>query len=471
MSNKFCLFLLCCFSFSVFAQTELPSFFSDGMVLQQNDNISIWGKDNPNVTISVSASWGEENSTRSDNVGNWRTTIKTPPAGGPYTVHIAGSEIIKLENVLIGEVWICSGQSNMEMPVKGYNSQPIIGSNEAILNSRNNQIRLFDTKRNTSLTPLDNITGEWQEAKPSTVGNFSATAYYFGKKLNDILDVPIGLIHTSWGGSKAEAWMDAQSLTVFEEITLPDEIPERQKQHAPTLLYNAMLHPFVGYQIKGVIWYQGESNRLKPKQYTSLFPAMIELWRDKWQQGSFPFYFAQIAPFDYGKRPNDGNSAYLREAQLYTMQTVENTGMAVTMDIGECKNIHPGEKEKVGDRLAYWALAKDYGIDGIAYTGPIYREMAITDEREIKLSFDYAPNGFATFEQELRGFEIAGEVEVFHPAEAKINRDKTITVWSEHVVEPVAVRYAFENCVNGTLFNTEGLPASSFRTDDWEVSE
>lgn len=471
MIYKPILLLIIFLRISVFTQTSLPSFFSDGMVLQQNENAAIWGTDNANVTVSLSASWGEEISTRSDNSGKWKTTINTPSAGGPYTLNITGSEDVKLDNILIGEVWICSGQSNMEMPVKGYNSQPIIGSNEAILNSRNNQIRLFDTKRNTSLTPLDNITGEWQEAKPSTVGNFSATAYYFGKKLSDILDVPIGLIHTSWGGSKAEAWMDAQSLSVFEEITLPDEIPERQKQHTPTLLYNAMLHPFVGYQIKGVIWYQGESNRLKPKQYTSLFPAMIELWRNKWQQGNFPFYFAQIAPFDYSQRPDDGNSAFLREAQLYAMQTVENTGMAVTMDIGECNNIHPGDKEKVGNRLAYWALAKDYGFDGIAYSGPVYREMEVTDGKEIELLFDHAPNGFSSFGQKLSGFEIAGEDKVFHPAEAKINRDKTITVWSEHVVEPVAVRYAFENCVNGTLFNTEGLPASSFRTDDWEVSE
>ena len=461
--RKSVLLLLVC-SLSFFAQTKLPSFFSNNMVLQQNKNVAIWGMDKPETFITVSGSWGKDANVQVGEDGNWKLKLQTPLAGGPYTVVVNGSQKITLANVMIGEVWLCSGQSNMQMTLNGYGNQPIIGSNEAILNSKNEQIRLFNTKRIPSLEPLDDVVGEWFNSDPSTVGEFSAVAYFFAKKMNSILNVPIGLIHTSWGGSKVEAWMDEEVITSeFEYLEIPTEIPEKGQNHKPTLLYNGMIHPFVGYNIAGTIWYQGESNHRNAEEYKKLFPSMIELWREKWEQQDLPFYFVQISPFNY----NDSLAAFLREAQLYSMQTVENTGMVVTMDIGNCTNIHPAEKRLVGYRLAYWALSKTYNIPGIAFSGPVYKAMKKIEDGKIQLTFDYAKHGLNSFGKELSGFTISSEDKVFYPAQVKINRDKTLNVWSEKVKNPVAVRYGFEDCPDGTLFNSEGLPAPSFRTDSW----
>jgi sialate O-acetylesterase len=465
--KNFFLILLLGFSTTTFAQIQLPAFFSDHMVLQQNEKVSIWGTDKPGSKINIKGSWGAESNAPADDRGNWKLNLQTPSFGGPYTVAINGSNEVILSNVMIGEVWLCSGQSNMEMPVKGFTNQPINGSAEAILNSRNSQIRLFTVERNASIEPIDKVTGQWAEASPSTVKDFSATAYFFGRKLNKLLNVPIGLIHTSWGGTRAEAWTDKQTLSEFKFIEIPKQLPVRGQEgpvYTATLLYNAMIHPLIGYRIKGVIWYQGESDRNEADQYSRLFPAMIRSWREKWKQGDFPFYFVQIAPYEYG----GGNSGFLMESQLKTMQTVGNTGMAVTMDIGDCNFIHPREKKLIGDRLAYWALSKDYNVAGIAFSGPIYKEIGEIKDGKIKLLFDYNETGLSSYGQELKGFEIAGADKVFRPAKATINRDKSVTVSSDQVLEPVAVRYAFKNCEEGTLFNTAGLPASSFRTDSWD---
>jgi len=461
------LFIFCLISIN-YSQTHLPSFFSDNMVLQQNENVSIWGSDNPNVNITVSTNWGwgVQSTTKSDENGKWKIKIMTPSAGGPYTIMINGSNEIKLNNIMIGEVWLCSGQSNMEMPVRGFPNSPVNGSNEVILNSKNSNIRLFHTNRAASLTPMEDVNGKWTEAEPKTVAYFSAVAYFFGKKLNDVIDVPIGLIVSSWGGANAETWTDAQTLSQFNEIELPTELPKyNSRQQSPTLLYNGMINPFVGFNIKGVIWYQGESNRHRPEQYKKLFPEMIKGWRKNWGQGDFPFYFVQIAPYYY---KTGVNSTFIRESQLYAMQTVVYTGMAVATDIGECDQIHPAEKEKIGNRLAYWALAKDYGIEGVAFSGPVYKSMEVTEDNKITLTFDYAERGLTTFKQELKGFQIAGEDKVFYKALTKIKRNGIVFVWSDKVPNPVAVRYAFDNCVDANLFNVAGLPASSFRTDNWD---
>ena len=229
-----------------------------------------------------------------------------------------------------------------------------------------------------------------------------------------------------------------------------------------------MLHPFIDYHIKGVIWYQGESNRNKASQYAKLFPALIESWRALWDLGNFPFYFVQISPYGYGSSEETKYAtALLREAQLHSMQKVENTGIVVTADIGDCECIHPADKKTVGRRLAYWALEETYGIEGIAYQSPIYKSMEITEDRKIKIIFDHAPSGLTSFGKPLSGFEIAGVDRFFYPAEAVINRDRTVTVWSKNVPHPVTVRYAFGDCIDGSLFNIAGLPASPFRTDDW----
>ncbi|WP_025739592.1 sialate O-acetylesterase [Aquimarina pacifica] len=455
-----------CFSEVLFCQLRLPSFFGDNMVLQQKDKVAIWGNDEPNTSIVVIGSWGKDASTKTDNEGKWKLKIETPEAGGPYFLTITGTKKIQFKNVLIGEVWFCSGQSNMNMPVRGYSNQPIQNSNEEILNSTNSSIRLFNVERNASLTPLTDVNGYWAVSKPSETRNFSAVAYFFAKKMNAVLDVPIGIIHSSWGGSKIQAWMDEETVSQFDFLTIPDHIPEeiKKKRQSPTLVFNGMIAPIIGYTMKGVLWYQGESNRSKPKEYKKMFPAMINSWRQNWSQGDFPFYFVQIAPYEYRKKTN---AAFLREAQMHTMLEVPNTGMVVTLDIGDCNSVHPKEKKAIGDRLAYWALSKDYSISGISYSGPVYEKMENTEDAKIKLFFDYAKYGLYAFDRQLTGFEVAGANKVFYPAEAIINEDKTVSVWSDAVEKPVAVRYAFGNCITGTLFNTAGLPASSFRTDDW----
>lgn len=463
------LILICLMNFTIAQEvTKLPFFFSDSMVLQQQTDVAIWGTDNPDTKISIKTSWGNNIKTITEKNGKWKIKVPTPKAGGPFTIEIAGTNKITYKNVLVGEVWLCSGQSNMEMPVKGYNSQPVLGSNEAILNSNNPNIRCFDALKVVSKVPLDNIKGFWKSASPATTGNFSASAYFFAKKMNAILGVPIGIIHTSWGGSNIEAWLDSSSLASFQKVIIPEKVIYNQANVTNTILYNSLLHPFIGYTIKGMLWYQGEGNRARPKEYQTLFPLLIKSWRAQWGQGDFPFYFAQIAPHS-GNPNNQINGAFLREAQLQTMQTVENTGMVVTLDIGEEFLIHPAQKETVGNRFAYWALAKDYDTKGIGYCGPVYDKIERIKSDTVLLSFKYADNGLNTFGKTLTDFEVAGEDKVFYPAIAFLTKGKNnwVTVKSDSVKNPIHVRYGFKNWVAGSLFNNQGLPASSFRTDDW----
>jgi sialate O-acetylesterase len=468
MKHILTILLFTCLCGTGLSQTEMPTFFSDGMVLQQHEGVCFWGSDSPNTTVQISTSWGDRASTGSDGEGKWILEVTTPPAGGPYSIVVRGSDEIEIKDVMCGEVWLCSGQSNMEMPVKGYNNQPVTGSNEAILFSGNDALRVFQVEKKASLAPVDDVRGSWVHASPSNTPEFSATAYFFGELLQEVLNVPVGLIVTSWGGSKAEAWMDRETLNEFDEIRIPVEIPGRNPEHGATLLYNGMLHPLIGYSLKGVIWYQGESNRLDAERYKTLFPALIDSWRVKWDRGPLPFYFVQIAPFDYStfNDPPDA-SAFLRDAQLHVWQNTENTGMVVTADIGDCECIHPPDKKPVGRRLAYWALAGTYGMEGIAYSGPVYRSMEKTGDGRVRIMFDHTGNGLTSFEKLLTGFEIAGADRIFVPAMAGIRNDRSVVVWNDTIADPVAVRYAFGDCIEGTLFNTGGLPASPFRTDDW----
>jgi len=449
----------------------LPALVSDNMVLQQSSSVGVWGWAEKNKEVMISADWNSETLTvKTDASGKWKTKIKTPVAGGPFSMKIStNKEQITLNNVLIGEVWMGSGQSNMEMPMAGYNNQPINDSNELILSSKNQQIRLFTVKRKTSKIPLYDCEGSWQEASPETVADFSAVAYNFAKQLNNTLGVPIGIINSSWGGTPVEAWIQLEA--VEDEVTLEEQklfnynISEnKREQDAPAYLFNGMINPILDFSLKGVIWYQGESNRNQPRLYSKTFPLMIQNWRDLWKSPKLSFYYVQIAPFDYSKNLN---SAYLRESQLETLSKTDNIGMVVTLDIGEENNIHPAEKQLVGKRLAYWALANDYGIKKIGFSGPKYKSNEIEGDK-MTLKFDFAEKGLSTFGHPLNDFEIAGQDRVFYPAEAKILRNKTIQVHSEKVKNPVAVRYAWKNFLVGSLFNTQKLPASSFRTDDWE---
>ena len=448
------------------AEIKLPSIFGDHMVLQQQADAAIWGSATASKTVKVTTSWNNKSySTKAGSDGNWRLKVPTPSAGGPFSITISDGKTFRLNNVLIGEVWVCSGQSNMQMTMSGYFNQPVSGSNEDIATSENESIRLFTVKREKSLETKNDFTGEWQECLPQNVAEFSATAYYFGRMVQKALDVPVGLICSSWGGTRIEPWMSENGFKNFDFVSLPDKnMTGDFSQQTPTVLYNAMIAPMVGYAIAGGLWYQGEANRNQPGEYEKLLPGLVENWRAEWEIGDFPFYYVQIAPYDYGQ--GGLNSAFIREAMLNAADDIPNIGMACIMDAGEKNCIHPANKEAAGERLAYLALAQTYGKSGFEYSGPVLKEMTV-DGQIVKLTFDHAKNGLTTFGKKPENFEVAGENKRFYPAEAFITR-QGITVFSPQVEKPVAVRYAFKDFVVGELFNTEGLPASSFRTDDWE---
>lgn len=629
------------------ADVKLPAVISDSMVLQRNTTAPIWGWAEPGEEIKVKTSWlSPDKSAKADKDGKWKVEISTPKAPGPHTISITGNNEIVLKRVLAGEVWVCSGQSNMEWTVAASDN-----AKAEIAAADYPNIRMFTVKKAIAAQPQTDCTGSWQTCSAQTVGSFSAAGYFFARFLHKESNVPLGMIHTSWGGTPAEAWTSAKALK-----TMPDYLPaieqlekigpniaklqaEYQKKLAewqksmdvavalpaaadwmkpdlddtgwkmmdvprewtptelggfdgavwfrtdfsvgddwgnkeltlslgpiddmditwingrrvggietaggwqtprvykvpadviksgknvlvvrvldtgggggltgkpqqvnikpagddnaeaislagkwryrkgfdikalpprpappaglnagsPASLYNAMIAPLIPYAIKGAIWYQGESNAGRAYQYRTLFPLMITNWRNDWGQGDFPFYFVQIAPFNYGGPPI---AAELREAQFMTL-SLPNTGMAVTMDIGNPRNIHPRNKQDVGKRLALWALAKDYGIKNIVYSGPLYKSMKVEGNR-IRLFFDHVDGGLAAKGGPLTHFTIAGEDNDFVEANARIDGD-TIVVSSDKVEKPVAVRYAWTNDAEPNLFNKANLPASSFRTDN-----
>lgn len=640
------------------ADISLPKMFSDGMVLQQNTDATIWGNAAPGEKITVTGSWGQTVNTTADDKGYWRASIPTPKFGGPYSIEIKGNTTVTINDVMIGEVWIASGQSNMEMPMEGWGDAPVENGPQDIAASANPNIRIFMVERAVSFSPEHDLKGSWKQAAPANTPKFGATCYYFAKKLNSELGVPVGIINTSWGGTPVESWIPSEEISTVKEydnkvkliaqsksmeasakewisklpqvakgdkpyadldlkdadlaakdfddsqwkemdlprlyesdpkvgtfdgvvwfrksIEIPQtmagkditlslgaiddmdrtyfdgtlvgetmtegkyqekrvytipaalatagrhtlavrvldnmgggglydtpetlkffaadapnasvsiagnwkflptaylingifslyDIPSQQfyerpvfpidlGEQTPTTLYNAMVAPLAGYKIAGAIWYQGEANVGRAKEYTQTFPLMIKAWRDKWQQGAFPFYYVQIAPWNYG----DGPSQEIREAQRLSLAT-ENTGMAVTMDIGDNQNIHPANKHDVGDRLAFWALNKVYGKSDVNYSGPLYKSSEVSGSK-IVLSFDYA-DGLKLASP--KGFEICGADGKYYDATAKVVGDK-IELTSPKVKAPVAARYLWTNCTNGEdLFNAAGLPASSFCT-------
>lgn len=624
--------------------------FKDHMVLQQQAKVTVWGTASPNKTVEIAADWLGQQKTEADALGNWSLSIETPKAGGPFTLSISSeNEVIKIRDVLIGEVWLASGQSNMEMPLTGWPpNDTILNSTNEIKSATNPNIRMFTVQRNLSLKELNNVKGEWLVSSAETAGNFSATAYYFAKRLENKLNIPIGIIHTSWGGTPAEAWTSNASIkglgdfdeliaslsnpnmeeiknewysrwqsieipeketdwlelnlrdseltqedyadNTWEDIELPGILDKRESwrmdgiiwvrkafmlkedpkedfslslgavddmdftfingkqigstvgpgkhtlkrtytvpktllkkgintiairvvdtgggggingpitlstseyhvdlngmwkllataeihdakfylydlkeatnlkrptiidinSHSPSVLFNAMIAPLIPYAIKGAIWYQGESNVGRAEQYERLFPTMIRDWRNRWQ-ADFPFYFVQIAPFNYG----NNLSAALRDAQRKTL-SLENTGMAVTLDIGNPVNIHPANKRDVGKRLGGLALKNEYNIELVA-SGPLYKSHT-AKENKLLVSFTEVGSGLKLIETPVTGFEIAGEDKVFKEAKAVIIKEK-IELLSPEVERPKYVRYAWKDTSEASLFNQEGLPASSF---------
>lgn len=446
------------------AEIKLPTFFANGMVLQQQTTVNIWGKAEPNKKVTLSTSWNKQKyNTMADAEGNWKLSVATIAAGGPYNIVISDGKTLTLSNVMLGEVWLCSGQSNMEMPMKGFSGQPIEGGTLDILNSANTQIRIYTAARKADFEPQYDLVGSWQQARPETVRDFSATAYYFGRLLQQQLQVPVGLIVSSWGGSSIEAWMTEEMLKDFPQVKIPEKtkIPERP-QHTPTVLYQCMMHPLVGYSVKGFLWYQGESNRNRAESYAAMFRKMIDGWRKAWNQSdTIPFYFCQIAPYMYDDKVN---SAFLREAQAQVASD-SHVGMAVLMDAGEEKCIHPAKKREAGERLAFLALSKTYQRKGIDSESPVFKNIQIKGN-EVTVNFAKSPMGVYANNNESKLFMLAGDDKVFYPAKAIVDRTKVV-VSSVEVPNPVAVRYAFDNFVVGDLFGTNGLPVSSFRSDNW----
>lgn len=457
---------------SSYAEVKLPAIVSSNMVLQRNTTITLWGWADANEKISISTSWLNESlSLKADIQGNWKVDIKTTNSKDSQTIKIVSADSnITLENILFGEVWLCSGQSNMYQPLKGYTGQPTFGGPLAILNAKNTNLRLFSVDKIGSKTPSKDLQKytPWQSATSESVADFSAVAYFFGQKLQETLDVPVGMIHTSWGGSKIEAWISNDVLSNYQNIDLENVDINKQTQHIPTVLFNAMINPITNYKIKGALWYQGESNRKGPKLYEKLCPAMVKDWRTRWNIGDFPFYYVQIAPYNYegnDKFQTTDNSAFIRESQLKCLDLIPNSGIAITMDIGHPDFIHPPKKKEVADRLLFNALNQTYGYKSIDYKTPIFNSQELKDNGLI-LKFKNAENGLYTYDT-LKGFEIAGEDKIFYPADAEIINRKHVFVKSKKVENPVAVRYAWKNFINGTLFSTSLLPASSFRTDNW----
>ena len=455
------------------AEIKLPAIFSDNMLLQQNAQMNIWGKADANKTVTIKASWSKNVlKTTTDAAGNWKTAIATPKADGKkHSLTLSDGKSVILNNLLLGELWLCSGQSNMEMPMKGFKNQPVEGANMDILKSTNPNLRLFTVKRNSTIEAQTDVTGKWEEATPETVKEFSATGYYFGRLLNQTLNVPVGLILSAWGGSCVEAWMSEDMLRAFPQVKIPKTKADIKEQNrTPTTLYQAMINPILGLSIKGIIWYQGESNYDRAASYTNMFSTMVKEWRKNWAlNDTIPFYYCQIAPYDYSIITEKGkdviNSAFLREAQMKAEAMIPNSGMAVLLDAGLKEGIHPTKKQIPGERLALLALTKTYGIRGVASESPLYKGIEIHGDT-VQVSFERCPMWITAKAGESKLFTVAGEDKVFYPAKAWIVRSK-MYVKSETVKKPVAVRYAFENYVEGDLFSTEGLPVSSFRSDNW----
>jgi sialate O-acetylesterase len=469
MRSHLARFFVVCLLAAIFAapasaELTLPHVFSDHMVLQRDGDVPVWGWADPESEVHVALD-GKTVQTTAGEDGKWQVSLAGHAAGGPYTLVVeSGDDRLEVIDVYFGEVWVASGQSNMQWSVR-----QSANADEEISAAQFPVIRMFSVPREPAAEPQDDTDGKWEVASPETVASFSAVGYYFARTLHRELDVPVGILHTSWGGTLAEAWTSREALEGNEDFqAILDRVEQtRDHQHRAAHLYNGMVAPLMGYGIRGAIWYQGESNVGRAEQYASLFPAMIRDWRSRWGQGDFPFYFVQLAPFRYGNADPE-LLAELWDAQVKTLRNVPNTGMVVTTDIATTGDIHPPNKQDVGKRLALWALANVYGEEGIVHSGPIYKGHEVQGN-QIRIEFDHVADGLeARGDGELSHFTIAGEDQKFVPAKAEIDGD-AIVVSSDAVDKPVAVRFAWTDTAEPNLVNSSGLPASPFRTDDWEL--
>ena len=458
------------------AKVTLPSLMGSGMVLQRNSQVNIWGSTDRSATVRIETSWdGRHYSARPDGEGRWSVKVSTPDAGGPYSITISDGDKLRLDDILIGEVWICSGQSNMEMPVGGWDHQRVNDAYATIMDAKSTPLlRMFTVARNNADEPQEDCSGQWKKSTPSAVRGFSATAYHFGKTLSAFMpDVPIGLISTVWGGTPIEAWLSIGALEATPGINLELSKSLYWDVVHTGQLFNGMIYPLRNYVARGFIWYQGEANLVNSSDYAGLTVSMVNEWRALWGNPSMPYYLVQIAPFRYDD-PDGIELPLLVEQQYRIPSLLPGSAVAATTDIGHRDCIHPPFKKEVGERLAWLALARDYGFEGLS-VAPVYKSMKV-EGGSIRLSFD----GVSTIgnclrihgqhkKLEIKGFEIAGEDRVFHPASAEIDwKTNDVLVSCPEVPAPVAVRYAFHNWPEGAnLLTDDGQPVPMFRTDDW----
>jgi sialate O-acetylesterase len=487
------------------ADVKVPAIFGSHMVLQRDQKDRVWGWAEPGEEVTVKIA-DQSHTVKAGADGSWQVMIDAMPAGGPHVMTIEGKNTLKFDDVLVGEVWICSGQSNMQWSVAGANDADLELTAASYPNIRLISVPNFGTQE-----PQKDFRGEWQTCRRETAAGFSAVGYFFGRQLYQTLGVPVGLINDSWGGSACEAWVRRDVLAADPKFALmlkrweqfekdyPRAKTEYESKMAdwklaakkakdegkqppqepfnplwmmagnsrPGNIYNGVLKPTIGFGIRGVIWYQGESNAGKAYQYRDLFPLMIKSWRDEWGLGDFSFYWVQLADFlPESPEPKESAWAELREAQTMTMSRLPKTGEAVIIDLGEAQDIHPRNKQGVAARLARWALALDYGVK-IPYHSPVYKSMK-RDQSAIVLEFEHVGAGLKAADiPELRGFAVAGSDKKFVKAQATIVGPATIKVWADQVSEPVAVRYAWADNPVCNVYSSEGLPLTPFRTDDW----
>ncbi len=460
------------------AELRLPAIIGDHMVLQQQQSNPIWGWDDPGTEVTVTMGDQKKTATAGDD-GKWEVKLDPLPASAePATLAIAGTSKRDLADILVGEVWMCSGQSNMAFSVGGDWKAQV----EALASDHPN-LRLISVPQVGTQELQDDFNGKWEASTPESCRGFSAVGFFYGRFLHEILGVPVGLIDNAWGGSAAEAWIRRETMENDPRFArliadwksreaayeADPEAKDAQKNlkgnHRPGNIFGGVVHPTLGYGIKGVIWYQGESNAGRAWEYGELFPFMIEQWRKEWGQGDFPFYWVQLADFrDEPSQPGDSQWAELRESQTGAM-ALPNTGEAVIIDLGEANDIHPKNKYDVAARLVRWPLANEYGFDNIEPHSPKFREMT-TEGNKAKLSFDHVDGKLRTVDvNEVKGFAIAGEDRQWKWAEAKITGKDTIDVWSSEVEAPVAVRYGWAENPVVNVYSTNGLPLTPFRTD------
>ena len=469
-----CAVLFCAIAVSN-AKVALPPIFADNMVLQQQTDAAIWGKAEAGAKVTITTTWAKGKTVvNADKDGKWFARVATPAAGGPYEITISDGEKVTLKNVLIGEVWICSGQSNMFQQMKGYSGQPTAGAVDLILEAKpSTPIRSCNVKKTASIDPKDECACTWYVNDPEGVAEASAAAYFFAKRIHDVLGVPVGIINASWGGTPIRSWMSREVLEAefANEVKLSHfakgELDKKRPQGCAASLYNGMLYSLIPFTAKGFLWYQGCADRNQYELYKRLQPAFVKMLRKDWGNDKMPFYFTQIAPYKY-EGPERREGAFMMWAQAQTLETIPYSGMATTHDAGEFDCIHPANKKAVGDRLAYLALENDYGVKGIYAKAPMPKEFIFKDGAAI-VKFESGEMGINPINKELEGsFELAGEDKVFYPAVAMIQNDrKSIKVTSPQVQAPVAVRYGMRNWSEALIFSNFGVPASPFRSDNW----